>query len=197
MRSDIYELDTLSSDYRAIPAEAEKVAGFIGLDKKSTMRLRLLAEEMICMLPQLLIYGKGKFQIEAEGRDVELHLSVTPYDMNASDRDKIISVSKSGKNAAAVGIVGKIVNAVEIMLADRAKIEKNDPYGYFSMGLAEYSDSTAWSLMNYRDSFDSNAQTEKQEAWDELEKSIIAKLADDVIVGVLNGKVDIIVKKKF
>ncbi|WP_295157340.1 hypothetical protein [uncultured Ruminococcus sp.] len=197
MRSDIYELDTLSSDYRAIPAEAEKVADFIGLDKKSTMRLRLLAEEMICMLPQLLIYGKGKFQIEAEGRDVELHLSVTPYDMNASDRDKILSVSKSGKNAAAVGIIGKIVNAVEIMLADRAKIEKNDPYGYFSMGLAEYSDSTAWSLMNYRDSFDSNAQTEKQEAWDELEKSIIAKLADDVIVGVLNGKVDIIVKKKF
>ena len=51
--------------------------------------------------------------------------------------------------------------------------------------------------MNYRESFDSNAQAEKQEAWDELEKSIIAKLADDVIVGVLGGKVDIVVKKKF
>ncbi|MCR5142758.1 MAG: hypothetical protein K6C68_09570 [Ruminococcus sp.] len=61
MRSDIYELDRLSSDYRAIPAEAEKVAVYNGLDKKSTLRLRLLAEEMICMLPQLLIYGKGRF----------------------------------------------------------------------------------------------------------------------------------------
>ena len=102
---------------------------------------------MICMLPQLLIYGKGSFWIETEGSDYELHLSVTPYDMSASDRYKILSVSKSGKNAAAVGIVGKIVNAVEIMLANNAKIAKEDPYGYFALGLEEYSDSTAWSLM--------------------------------------------------
>ena len=197
MRSDIYELDNLSSDYRAIPAEAEKVAEYNVLDNKKALRLRLLAEEMICMLPQLLIYGKGKFWIENEGSSYELHLSVTPYDMSASDRDKILSVSKSGKNAAAVGIIGKIVNAVEIMIANNAKTAKDDPYGYFMLGLTEYSDSIAWSLMNYRDSFDSAAQVEKREAWDELEKSIIANLADDVIVGVLGGKVDIVVKKKF
>ena len=83
------------------------------------------------------------------------------------------------------------------MLANNAKNAKEDPYGYFALGLTEYSDSIAWSLLNYRDSFDSAAQIEKREAWDELEKSIIANLADDVIVGVLGDKVDIVVKKKF
>ncbi len=197
MKSDIYELNKLEKDYRAVPAEAEKVAKYTGLDKKKALRLRLLAEEMICMLPQLLIYGKGEFWIENEGSAYELHLSVMPFDMSASDRDKILSVSKSGKNAAAVGIIGKIVNAVEIMLSERAKNAKEDPYGYFSFGLAENNDFTAWSLLNYRDSFAGTAQAEKREAWDELEKSIIANLADDVIVGVRSGKVDITVKKAF
>ncbi len=201
MRSDIYELDRLSSDYRAIPAEAEKVAEYTGLDNKKALRLRLLAEEMICMLPQLLIYGKGKFWIENEGSSYELHLSVTPYDMSASDRDKILSVSKSGKNAAAVGIIGKIVNAVEILMSDRAKLAKEDPYRFFMMGATNInpiSDNMAWSLMSYKNAFDSEEEMQnKAEAWDELEKSIIANLADDVIVGVLNGKVDIVVKKKF
>ena len=38
---------------------------------------------------------------------------------------------------------------------------------------------------------------EKKEAWDELEKSVITKIADDVIVGIKGRKVDIIVKKAF
>ena len=39
------------------------------------------------------------------------------------------------------------------------------------------------------------ASKEKEEAWDELEKSVITKIADDVIVGIQGRKVDIIVKK--
>ncbi|MCR5142759.1 MAG: hypothetical protein K6C68_09575 [Ruminococcus sp.] len=59
-------------------------------------------------------------------------------------------------------------------------------------------DEMAWSLMNYINAFDREEEKQnRSEAWDELEKSIIANLADDVVVGVLNGKVDIVVKKKF
>jgi hypothetical protein len=39
-------------------------------------------------------------------------------------------------------------------------------------------------------------KTNKDE-WDQLEKSIVAKLADGVIVGVKGKKVDIIIKKEF
>ncbi|WP_295157513.1 hypothetical protein [uncultured Ruminococcus sp.] len=201
MISDIYELDRLSSDYRAIPAEAEKVALYNGLDKKRSLRLRLLAEEMICMLPQLLIYGTGRFWIENEGNAYELHLNVEPFSMQDADREKIIDVSTNKKNAAAVGIIGKICDAVEIMLSNRAKLYVSEPYDFYSMGaisMNPLNDEIAWSLTNYRNAFDSDEEKrDKAEAWDELEKSIIANLADDVIVGVMGGKVEITVKKVF
>ena len=38
---------------------------------------------------------------------------------------------------------------------------------------------------------------ENTAAWDELEKSVIASVADDVIVGVKGKHADIIVVKKF
>ena len=200
MKSDVYVLDHLESDYRAIPAEAEKVAQYNGLNRKNTMRLRLLAEE-ICMLPQLLIYGKGSFWIENSGKDYELHLTVTPYDSNEFDRKKVIGVSKNGKNAAAVGIIGKICASVDVMLERRAKRAESEPYGFYMMGLANMdpmSYDMAWSLKSYKNAFDSEEEKQnKAEEWDELEKSVISNLADDVIVSVLGGKVNITVKKRF
>jgi hypothetical protein len=51
-----------------------------------------------------------------------------------------------------------------------------------------------WSLEQYRN----DAKSKKEsEAWDELEKSVIASVADDVIVGVKGKRADIIVTKKF
>ena len=51
-----------------------------------------------------------------------------------------------------------------------------------------------WRLTEYR----SNVKKEEQEdAWDELEKSVIASVADDVIVGVKGKKADITIVKKF
>lgn len=39
--------------------------------------------------------------------------------------------------------------------------------------------------------------TAAEEAWDELEKSIVAKLADDVQVGIRSGKVELVIRKRF
>jgi hypothetical protein len=51
-----------------------------------------------------------------------------------------------------------------------------------------------WSLEQYKQEVEKEKQTD---AWDELEKSVIASVADDVIVGVKGKKADIIVVKKF
>ncbi len=197
MKSDIYTLESLESDFRAIPAEAEKVAGYNGLDDKSTRRLRLLSEEMICMLPQLLIYGKGQFWIENEGRNYELHLHVKPDDTNSFDREAVIGVSTNKKNAAAKGIISKICCMVETMLDENAKIAKENPYGFSMAYSPAYPGGMTWSLLSYRNALSEPESNERSEEWDELERSIIANLADDVIVGVLGRKVDIIVKKSF
>ena len=198
MRSDIYELESLESDFAAIPAEAEKVAVYNGLDKKSALRLRLLAEELICMLPRLLIYGKGRFWIESRNNEFELHLQVAPNDASAFDTEKVLAVSTSGRNASAKGILGKIMAAFEQMVSSREKMLETDPYGVWSTGLCDYDERTIWSLKTYKNGFeDESMQKDHAEEWDELEKSVIANLADDVTVGVLNGKVDMVVRKKF
>ena len=113
-----YILKDPQDDHRFIPQEAEAAAEYIGLDSKTTLRLRLLSEELICMLPQLLSYGAGKFWIEVGENRAELHLSVSVDNSRYYDVNKILSVSTSGKNAAAKGILGKIAVAVEDDLLD-------------------------------------------------------------------------------
>ena len=195
MRSNIYTLKKLKEDFSNIPAEAEKVANYNDLDKKSALRLRLLAEELVGMLPKLLIYGSGSFWIENEGNDYELHLEVTPYGDNDFDRKKVLSVSSSGKNAASRGIVNKITLAAEKLFNHVNKVDLEDPYSDWTMGLTYKTETPFWSLTDYKTNI---AQKKKYtEQWDELEKSIIANLADDVLVGIINGHIDIVIKKKF
>ena len=56
----------------------------------------------------------------------------------------------------------------------------------------------AWSLSRYKTSVTEDRDTKKEaeEAWDELEKSIIANIADDVIVGIKDNYVTLTVVKK-
>ena len=97
--------------------------------------------------------------------------------------------------------MNKIRIAAEIMLANYAMTagtsEMSSPdthYAYYDMG--KFTDpigyTNEWSLSAYRE----NAKSDKT-AWDELEKSVIANLADDVTVGIIEGKVEIIVIKNF
>ena len=198
MRSNAYRLEKNEKDFSNIPDEAQKVAEYNGLDAKSSMRLRLLSEELICMLPQLLSYGDGEFWIENSGKDYELHLNLEARDHFDLDMDKVLSVSKSGKNAAAKGIINKICIAVDYMLSDRAKLAEADPYSFYTMGMSNHSGAASWSLVDYRNNLrNSESHETKEEDWDELEKSIIANLADDVIVGIIGRKVSMIIKKSF
>jgi hypothetical protein len=191
-----YTLKDPQQDHRFIPQEAESAGEYLGLDDRSVLRLRLLAEELICMLPQLLYYGPGKFWIEADEKQIELHLKVMADKIHDYDVDRILSVSSDGRNAAAKGIIGKIAVAVERMLGNNENIADYDSYGVWSRGLAGSDRSAFWSLEAYKDAFkDKQTQQEYSDDWDELEKSIIANVADDVRVGVLGGKIDIIVIK--
>ena len=54
-------------------------------------------------------------------------------------------------------------------------------------------ESLEWSLMSYRDALDnmSGSDTEPEEPWDELERSIVASLAKDVVVGIRHDQADI------
>ena len=85
----------------------EKTAAFCGLDHKSALRLRLLSEELIELMRNFTGELKGNFWLEAKDSTVEIHLK-TEIPMDLQTRKELLSVSTSGKNAAAKGFMGKI-----------------------------------------------------------------------------------------
>ncbi len=197
MKTDICTISNDRSTYDSIFTEAERSAEYNKLDKKQTLYLRLLAEELVSMLPELLEIGSGEFWIENNGMDFELHAVVKSKGISIFDRENILSVSSSGKNAAGAGIMGKIKLVAANMLGDFIEVSKmgaeNGWFDFYDMGAgAEAMYANSWSLNSYKNNVDNDS-----EEWDELEKSIIANIADDVIVGVKGKKVDIIIKKSF
>ena len=105
--------------------------------------------------------------------------------MNSKKRDTFINISTSGKNASINGIMSRIRDVVErYMVKDRENIDT-----YFSN-----SQNKDWTLNGYK-TYVSKNKNSRQDEWDELEKSIIANLADDVTVGVRDHSVMVIIKK--
>ena len=207
MKSNICKLNEDLTCLKAVLSEVEKVTAYNGLENKKALRLRLLAEELCGMLPGLTQNFSGEFWAENEDDDYELHVELKADDMNLDLRDELISVSKSGKNAAVKGVMGKLRAVAETMLLAASDStlqtlpagEFYDYHGY-NMGFG-YIDPTiavgtgyicSWSLYNYK-----IAVEEKEDEYAELERSIVAKLADDVIVGVRGKNVEIVVKKSF
>ena len=207
MKSNICELNKDLSCLEAVLAEVEKVTTYNGLEDKKALRLRLLAEELCGMLPGLVENFSGDFWAENDGDNYELHVELKAEDMTFELRDELISVSKSGKNAAAKGVMGKIRAVAETMLIaafdPTVSIPTGEYYDYhgYNMGFG-YIDPTiavetgyiySWSLYSYKAAVEEN----EEDAYAELERSIVAKLADDIIVGVRGNNVEIIVKKSF
>ena len=194
MKSDICKLNQDAASLNVVLTETEKAATYSGLDHKQTNKLRLLAEELIGMLPELLSFSNGEFWVECSGKEVELHVTMVPNDaMIIQKRDQLLSISTTGKNEAAKGIMNKIRLAAQFMMIDYDHVSEYvvQPMEFYRYGMTNTA--AAWSLEQYR----SKAQAEQGEPWDELERSIIANIADDVLVGIQGKRVDIIIKKKF
>ena len=159
------------------------------------------------MLPGLVENFSGIFWAENDGDDYKLHVELKAEDMSLELRDELISVSKSGKNAAAKGIMGKIRAVAETMLLVASDPELSVPteeyYDYhgYNMGFGYIDPAVAsetgyvcsWSLYSYK----AAVEEKENDAYAELERSIVAKLADDIIVGVRGNNVEIVVKKSF
>lgn len=207
MKSNVCEINKNLKDYSKILNEVEKVSEYNKLEKKQALRLRLIAEELTGMLRGLVDEFEGKFWVENNNSNYEFHVEIKVEEMSIEKREEIISVSKEGKNIASTGIMGKIRAATELIM-----LAISEPYAVFPitesydgynviLGFDNYIDPIAssgrgykWSLCNYKE----NIQKKDNDiACDELERSIIANIADDIIVGVKGKNVEIIIKKTF
>ena len=178
----------------------ERTGTSIGLKGKDALKLRLLAEEMMNMLQAIAGEFNAEFYFEHEGRDCKLHLSAKS-DLDYEKRRELLSVSSSGKNEARVGIMEKIRGIFEAGLwgmQEGFALQSEYGMGMFGLGAAGMPDDGvtnalySWSMQKYK-----TEVREDADAWDELEKSIIANIADEVSVAVKRDSVVLTVRKNF
>lgn len=197
MKSNICTIKKGGICHESILTEVEKLAVYNGLSKKEALRLRLLAEELTGMLPELVANFDGHFWMENNENKYELHTEFFVDSLKAEEKQALIDVSARKKNAAASGFMGKIREIAENMLLypEEPKHLYANEYLH-GCNIVDVSYSYAWTLEHYIGQQKDNASYNAAE-WDQLEKSIVAKLADDVIVGVKGRRVEIVIKKEF
>ena len=94
MKSDVVLIKKGQNSIDLILNEVEKVAKYTSLDGKKAMHLRLLAEELNNMLPELSKWYEGKFYIEANENEYILHANFNSFDMNLSQFASVCLLSQ-------------------------------------------------------------------------------------------------------
>lgn len=195
MRSNICKIEKGTRDLAAILAESERVAEYNGLSHKQALQLRLICEEIDGMLPNIIDEFDGELWIEFEDGVCKVNVSIHIPELNTDKKKELIDIAKNRKNSAAVGIVGKIRDSIENLLLEEPIIA---PLQLGSLGFgAGYIEGVDYAYCWRLDDYRVTVVQEEKDAWDELEKSVIASVADDVIVGVKGKKANIIIVKKF
>ncbi|MBR0509350.1 MAG: hypothetical protein IJJ85_04470 [Clostridia bacterium] len=203
MKSDVIHVTSSGEGIALALQQTEAVAAYKSLSKKDGLHLRLLAEEMMGMLRALTGDQEADFWIEDENAAFCLHLKAQVR-MNTDLREKLLSASTSGKNAAAKGVSGKIRDLFSRMLEGSGDV---DAYasGFTVPGAESMSVSDAaavaknapltWSFNRYKAS--AAADPAGKEEWDALEKSVLSNVADEIEISIAGGYVEMIVYKKF
>lgn len=184
-------------DLEEVLKEVEIAAVYNRLERKPSIQLRLLAEEMIGVEKGILGFVRGEFYMENDKNEYKLHLDAQ-LNLEPSERDAFVNVSSSKRNEVYKGFKGKILKAIDSMTGAGASaagvtspmastyMENDVITGFQSNGL------DLWQLTRYEEE-----NRDNQEIWDELEKSIVACLADEILIGFREGQLSMTVIKKF
>ncbi len=206
MKTDVIRIAGTGEGTDAALQQTEKAAAYRGLTKKETLRLRLLAEELFGMLRTIVGERDARYWIEAEGKAFALHLSMKTR-VDADLREALLDASTTGRNEAAKGFMGRLR---DILL----QMEEQDDigatmlrmdYGLSAMdtgsfeapmGVTMHGLMVNWTLSDYRTAVQRQKETDAA-PWDELEKSITAKLADEIKIFIRDGVVEMVIEKAF
>ena len=186
MKSDIY---TEEQGIERILSETKRIGEFCKLPPVASDKLRLLAEEMLSLTVRLFDNLSYEFFIENEGCRFTLNLSTETL-VNREQKEKLLSLSTDGENKATKGIFGKISTIFENLLTGSneytqiAGVYCTDIPHLYGTDITPY-----FSLSVFQDE---RPKKPDDEQWDGLEKSIIATLAKDMVIGVRGKRVEMI-----
>lgn len=176
-------------------------------DHRIAMHIHLLAEETMGMVRAIAGDFTALFWIESTADTAYIHLLADTV-MDLDKKREFIESSKSKRNDAAAGILGKVRELVENGMYRIDEVGKlQAQYGgvslmYSTMGSVDASYTQAvdytWSLDRYRKSVDEAKDDDPaaEAAWDELEKSVLGNFADNVSVSIKGDKAEVIIEKK-
>ncbi|MBP3719730.1 MAG: hypothetical protein J6J41_00190 [Clostridia bacterium] len=193
MRTDVITVSSNGKQMSAALEQVEKMASFKGLSSKGTLQLRLLTEEMMGMMRSITGEKEGQFWIEDEDGVYQLHLRMNTI-MDPAKREQLLGASTSGKNEAARGLMGRL----------RDFFEQGDNLGALPYFMSEADDPTAatmrweWSMNAYQNTLQDYMDQDQRarEAWDELEKSVVTHVADEIKVFIRGGQTEMTIIKK-
>ncbi len=197
MKTDVIRVSSTESRMEEVLEQVDKMTAYKGLGGKDALHLRLLAEEAMGMLRSIVGDTKGLFWIEDDKGTYELHLTVFA-DIDRETRKRLLSASSSGKNEARRGLMDRI-RGFFYSGADAAVYSLASPLMLPEEGGASDASDWEWSMARYEQMLLENLDRDDgkaAQAWDELEKSVVAHVADDVRVGIRSRDVEMVIVKK-
>ena len=179
--------------------QVEKVAVYKELEPRGAMQLRLLAEEMLGMMRAITGETEGEFWIEDQDNLYQLHLRVKTR-MNSEKRDQLLSASSTGKNESAKGLMGRLKDFFdremdEDVASMGSPLVLPDMLEGSTMGTLNWE----WSMSAYQNQLSTLVKQHNASAaemWDELEKSVVTHVADDIRVSIRGQQAEMTILKK-
>ena len=199
MKTDVITVSSRGNRMEAALGQVDKVIAYKELSGKNALHLRLLAEEMMGLMRSVTGAGKGLFWIEEEDQEYRLHLQVRAR-LSEEKRERLLDVSSSGKNESAKGLMGRLRDffdwgSDEDLATYTSPLLLPDAFEYTSSPSLDWE----WSMRQYETALSARVAKDEpgaQEAWDELEKSVVKKVADDVKVYIRRGTAEMVILKK-
>lgn len=189
----------------AVLVAADAFLQRLSLSKKDALHMRLIVEETVGMLAAMVGTYQAKIYLEGDDKECSVFVSAST-DMDLEKKKELLSVSSSGKNASIKGFMSKIGDMIEngfLHLDGSSSVQM--AYGGTMLGYG-YSDpgtlnaisgmdaELIWTLEAYRQHLPKREGTEETET---LEKSIVANLATNIIVGVRKDDIKMQIIKSF
>ena len=199
MKTDVITVSSRGKQMEKALEQADKVAAYKGLSAKDALHLRLLTEEMMGLMRSITGEKEGTFWIEDQDGEYQLHLKVRAM-LTSEGREQLLAVSSSGKNESAKGLMGRLRDFFDWgsdadLSAYSSPLLLPDAFEQSSSPMLDWE----WSMSRYERALSSQMEQGDQavkEAWDELAKSVVSHVADDVKVAIRSGTVEMIIIKK-
>ena len=184
MKTDVIRVSSKGNQIEKALAQIEKIAAYKELPPKNTLHLRLLTEEMMGMMRSITGETEGEFWVEDQDGEYQLHLRVRTR-LNADEREQLLAASSSGRNESAKGLMGRIRDffdwsSDEDLGTMTSSLMLPDMYVHSSSPALDME----WSMVRYESALSgriAHNDAAAKEAWDELEKSVVAHIVKNVL----------------